>query len=199
MHHNPELPESSSSSSEAIQPDRQQEISRSTSTPSELETSRSASEQAAPWPTDPSQVSTKHQSPWRASYPAIASAIIAALLIGGLAGWLLGNVSPEAKGIDRGNPAPQAQVEQVAAKFRISVVQINVQKSPTESSIGSGVLIDPRGYIVTNNHVIENGQNINVMLYDGSTLPAQLTGADPADDLAVIQINAPKNITVAPV
>lgn len=202
MHHNPEFPESSSSSSEAIQPDRQQEISRFPSTPSASEISRSyhdAPEQAIASPTERSLVSTKRQSPWRASYPAIASAIIAALLIGGLAGWLLGNVGPKAQGIDRGNPAPQAQVEQVAEKFHTSVVQINVQKSPTESSIGSGVLIDPRGYIVTNNHVIENGQNINVMLYNGLTLPAQLTGGDPADDLAVIQISVPKNITAASV
>src|SRR5690348_5583181 len=130
MHHHPEFPEPSSSSSEAIQPDRQQEISRSTSTPSESETSGSyheASEPATAWPTELSQVSTKRQSPWRASYPAIASAIIAALLIGGLAGWLLGNVSPKAQGLERGSPAPQAQVEQVAEKFHTSVVQINVQ------------------------------------------------------------------------
>src|SRR5262249_31366370 len=69
--------------------------------------------------------------------------------------------------------------------------------SPTEAAIGSGVLIDRRGYIVTNNHVIEGGQNINVTLYDGSTLPAQLTGADSADDLAVIHITPPKNIAAA--
>jgi S1-C subfamily serine protease len=206
--HNPEFPEPPSSSPEAIQPDRQQEISRSTYTPSgsrpfdhNQETSGSyhgASEQAPAWPTDSSQVSTKHQSR-RTSYFAITSAIIVALLIGGLAGWLLGYVDPGAKDSDRDNPAPQAQIEQVAAKFHPSVVQINVQKSPTESSIGSGVLINPRGYIVTNNHVVENGQNINVTLYNGSALPAQLTGTDPADDLAVIQITAPKNIAVAPI
>jgi putative serine protease PepD len=114
-----------------------------------------------------------------------------------LIGWLLGYVGSEAQGTDRSNPAPQAQAEQVAAKFHTSVVQINVQKSPTELSIGSGVLIDPRGYIVTNNHVIESGQNINVTLYDGSALPAQLTGTDPADDLAVIHITLPKNMAVA--
>ncbi len=139
----------------------------------------------------------RHENTKRASYLAIASAIIAALLIGGLVGWLLSSVGPRARGTDRSSPEPQTQVEQVAEKFHTSVVQINVQKSPTQSSIGSGVLIDPRGYIVTNNHVVENGQNINVMLYNGSTLPAQLTGADSADDLAVIQITAPKNIAAA--
>jgi S1-C subfamily serine protease len=205
--HNPEFPESSSSSPQTRQPEHQQEISRSSFTPpgsrpfdhaQEIpESYHDTSDQAPTWPTNPSQVSTLSQSLLRASYLAIASAIIAALLIGGLAGWLLSSVGPKARGTDRSSPEPQTQVEQVAEKFHTSVVQINVQKSPTQSSIGSGVLIDPRGYIVTNNHVVENGQNINVMLYNGSTLPAQLTGADSADDLAVIQITAPKNIAAA--
>ncbi len=141
----------------------------------------------------------KNRSIHRALYLAVAGAIIAALLIGGLGGWLLAQYNFRAKGTDTGNPAQQTQTEQVAEKFHTAVVQINVQKSPTEAAIGSGVLIDRRGYVVTNNHVVEGGQNINVVLYDGSALPAQLTGTDPADDLAVIRITPPKNITVAPV
>lgn len=208
INRNSQFSESSSSSPEAIPPDRQQEKSRPAYIPSgsmpfdhNQETSglyHDAPEQDPTQSTNSSQAPTKHRSFWKASYLVIASAIIAALLIGGLVGWLLGYVGPGAKRTES-NPAPQAQTEQVAAKFHTSVVQINVQKSPTELAIGSGVLIDPRGYIVTNNHVIESGQNINVTLYDGSALPAQLTGTDPADDLAVIHITAPKNIAVATV
>ncbi|HEY4033700.1 MAG TPA: trypsin-like peptidase domain-containing protein [Ktedonobacteraceae bacterium] len=151
-------------------------------------------------PTNASQAApTPHRSLRKASYLAIAGAIIAILLIGGLGGWLLGQYNSGVKSTDTDNPAQQTQTETVAQKFHTAVVQINVQKSPTEFSIGSGVLIDPRGYIVTNNHVIEGGQNINVTLYDGSALPAQLTGTDPADDLAVIHITSPKKITVASV
>src|SRR5436190_17782278 len=148
-------------------------------------------------PTSSNQLSTKPRSSRGAVYLAIAGAIIAALLMGGLGGWLVGQHNSRTIGTIIDHPVQQTQTEQVAEKFHTAVVQINVQKSPTEAAIGSGVLIDPRGYIVTNNHVVEGGQNINVVLYDGSALPAQLTGTDPADDLAVIHITPPKNIAVA--
>lgn len=56
---------------------------------------------------------------------------------------------------------------------------------------------DNRGYIVTNNHVIEGAKQIQVELYDGMLLPAQLTGVDPPDDLAVIKITPPPHMAVA--
>ena len=146
-----------------------------------------------------SQLPIRRQSLHKGSYLLIASGIIIALIIGGLGGWLIGHSNSRTKNTDPIDPALQTQTEQVAEKFRTAVVQINVQKSPTEAAIGSGVLIDRRGYIVTNNHVVEAGQNISVVLYDGSALTAQLIGADSADDLAVIQITPPKNITVASV
>ncbi len=150
-------------------------------------------------PVNSNQQLTQHRFLRAATYLALAGAIITALLIGGLGGWLVGQHNSGAMGTSAGNPVQQTQTEQVAEKFHTAVVQINVQKSPTEAAIGSGVLIDPRGYIVTNNHVVTEGKNINVVLYDGSALPAQLTGTDPADDLAVIHITPPKNITVAPI
>jgi putative serine protease PepD len=159
----------------------------------------SASGQNPPSSTNASQLPVKRRSLRRVFYLLMASAIIIALIIGGWAGWVVGHHNSEISNTDTGNPAQQTQTEQVAEKFHTAVVQINVQKSPTESAIGSGVLIDRRGYIVTNNHVVESGQNINVVLYDGSALPAKLTGTDPADDLAVIRITPPKNIAVASV
>ena len=61
---------------------------------------------------------------------------------------------------------------------------------------GSGVIIDPSGYILTNNHVIGDADAIRVALLDGRELPAELIGADPSSDVAVIKIDA-DNLTVA--
>ncbi|MCF8143753.1 MAG: trypsin-like peptidase domain-containing protein [Deltaproteobacteria bacterium] len=53
---------------------------------------------------------------------------------------------------------------------------------------GSGFVIDNRGYIMTNNHVVANAQNITVTMADGKKIQATLVGRDPASDLAVIRI-----------
>ena len=59
------------------------------------------------------------------------------------------------------------------------------------TGLGSGVIIDKeRGYIVTNNHVIKDADQIIVRLTGGADLPARLVGADPKSDLAVLQVNA---------
>lgn len=58
------------------------------------------------------------------------------------------------------------------------------------NSLGSGFIIDPSGTVVTNNHVIENGDEIEVTLTDGRTLPTTLLGRDPVTDLAVLQIQS---------
>ena len=60
------------------------------------------------------------------------------------------------------------------------------------TSLGSGFIIDPSGYIVTNNHVIENGEQITVVLSDDSTLPAKLVGRDVKTDLALLKVNPKK-------
>ena len=77
--------------------------------------------------------------------------------------------------------------EAVIEKVRPAVVQINIVTNSGEG-LGSGVILDSRGYIVTNNHVVTGAQRIQVTLFDGTSLSAQLVGADPLDDLAVIKI-----------
>jgi Do/DeqQ family serine protease len=58
-------------------------------------------------------------------------------------------------------------------------------------SLGSGVIVSPEGVIVTNNHVVEGGQEITVSLYDRREFPAKILLADPRTDLAVLKIQLP--------
>ena len=59
-----------------------------------------------------------------------------------------------------------------------------------QQSLGSGVIVDAKGLIVTNNHVIEGAQEITVALADRREFPAQVVLADPRADLAVLKIEA---------
>jgi Do/DeqQ family serine protease len=59
-----------------------------------------------------------------------------------------------------------------------------------EQGLGSGVIISPAGYIVTNNHVVDKATTLKVSLSDGRDFTAKLVGADPQTDVAVIKINA---------
>jgi serine protease Do len=64
------------------------------------------------------------------------------------------------------------------------------QQPQFEHGIGSGVIISPDGYIVTNNHVVDGSTDIRVTMGDRRILPAKLIGTDPLTDLAVIKVNA---------
>lgn len=57
-------------------------------------------------------------------------------------------------------------------------------------SLGSGVIVDGKGYIVTNNHVVQNASTITITLNDKRRFAAQLVGTDPASDVAVLKIDA---------
>ena len=63
-------------------------------------------------------------------------------------------------------------------------------------ALGSGVIIDAaKGYVVTNNHVVDNASSIKVQLSDGRKFDAKVVGKDPRSDIALIQIQDPKNLT----
>lgn len=61
-----------------------------------------------------------------------------------------------------------------------------------QTSLGSGVIVSSRGYILTNNHVIAGAQQIKVLLADGREFEARVIGTDPETDIAVLKIDASK-------
>jgi serine protease Do len=69
-----------------------------------------------------------------------------------------------------------------------------MQPSPHTQAIalGSGFIIDPTGYVVTNNHVIDHAKKVTVIFQDGSKHPARIIGHDAKTDLALLKIDAPK-------
>jgi len=83
----------------------------------------------------------------------------------------------------------------VAEKVGPAVVGIGVRKRAQgprvrQEGAGSGVIIAPDGFILTNNHVVEGAQDVEVSLTDGRMFPAQIVGGDPATDLAVVRAGA---------
>jgi serine protease Do len=86
-----------------------------------------------------------------------------------------GGQGPDGQGPD-GQPAPEQKED-----FR---------------ALGSGVIIDAdKGYVVTNNHVVDNATKISVQLNDGRKFDAKVIGKDPRSDIAVIQLQNAKNLT----
>jgi S1-C subfamily serine protease len=74
-----------------------------------------------------------------------------------------------------------------------AVVGISVGQSPApgdQGGLGSGVLITPDGYLLTNDHVVAGAVQLTATLPDGAALPAVVIGTDPATDLAVIRVTA---------
>ena len=66
--------------------------------------------------------------------------------------------------------------------------ELNQPQQRTQTSLGSGVIMSSQGYVLTNYHVIENADEIEVLLADGNTVGANVLGADPETDLAVLTI-----------
>jgi serine protease Do len=66
-----------------------------------------------------------------------------------------------------------------------------------EKGLGSGVIVSPDGYILTNNHVVDKGTDIKVMLADKRQFPGKVIGTDPRTDVAVVKIDATGLPTIA--
>jgi serine protease Do len=71
------------------------------------------------------------------------------------------------------------------------------QRMPRFRGMGSGFIISPEGYIVTNQHVVRNASEITVTMHDGKKLPAELVGIDEKTDLAVVKVKSDKELPYA--
>ncbi len=100
------------------------------------------------------------------------------------------NISTERILSERVNPFRDPFLDQFFGDF----FNIFPQRSYKQQSLGSGVIINPQGYILTNEHVILKASTIHVTLSDEREFIAKLIGADPKSDLAVIKIDANKEL-----
>jgi S1-C subfamily serine protease len=147
----------------------------------------------------------------KVSYLALAVLVLIALVIG-LIGGVIGRKTAEVVeafttskvtlSTSGNTEGPAGRFAKVAASTADAVVTIE-SKSDQEGMQGSGVVIDGRGYIVTNNHVISEAANnpsqfkTTVVFNDGKEVPANLVGRDPKTDLAVLKVDNVDNLTVA--
>jgi S1-C subfamily serine protease len=98
-------------------------------------------------------------------------------------------------------------ITRVVEKVGAAVVNIRVhkanrdnqpgQRGPEAGGSGSGFVIAPDGFILTNSHVVHGADKLEVTLADGQVFPAWLIGEDPESDLAVIRISAPQQLSYA--
>jgi S1-C subfamily serine protease len=90
----------------------------------------------------------------------------------------------------------------VFAKINPAVVQIVVSgrtgSGPAQGGSGSGAVVDPRGYVLTNNHVVEGARAISIRFADGAVREGRLLGTDRGNDLALLQVDLPPGAAVAP-
>ena len=117
-------------------------------------------------------------------------------------------VVPTTSGV--ASEARQTQVVKAIAKAKKSVVNLHSERTATRdrdidstpgrkvNGMGTGVIIDERGYIVTNQHVVAGVESLRATLYDGSTFVATVVDMNPKQDLAIVKINASRSLPVMP-
>ncbi|MGE5596502.1 MAG: S1C family serine protease [Hyphomicrobiales bacterium] len=135
--------------------------------------------------------------------PLIAAVAGVAAIVGGLVGGVVVAVvdGGDNDGSEAGGDAPQtthitveqtSAIAEVAAKARPSVIRLqSTRRTPTgiEQDVGSGVVLDDEGHVLTNAHVVLGTESLKAVLPDGSERPAILLGHDyPFTDLAVVQV-----------
>lgn len=74
----------------------------------------------------------------------------------------------------------------------VTLVQDAYMNAVPQQGMGSGIILDAKGYILTNNHIVENAQSLTISTFDGQKLDGKLVGTDPLTDVAVIKVETGK-------
>lgn len=107
-----------------------------------------------------------------------------------------GRAGPEAPQFPPGSPFEEFFKEFFERRGQNGAPQGQQHRRAT--SLGSGFVIDPSGLIVTNNHVIDEADEVTVIFHGGETLKAEILGRDVKTDLAVLKVNASKPLAFVP-
>jgi len=157
-----------------------------------------ASQQTRKEPDEPAPLaSVDARSRWRRVAP--AAIVVASLAAGLIGGKLAGGPAPLPTQAAVSSPNSTASAPPAGPDFTAvyqavapSVVQIVVERRGRAIESGSGVIVDPSGTVITNNHVV-SVDKVTVVLADGSRHPGVVIGRQPATDLAVVRITDPPN------
>jgi S1-C subfamily serine protease len=97
---------------------------------------------------------------------------------------------------ERENISIYEQFNSAVVNITTEVVAINwfLEPVPQDGGSGSGSIIDTRGYILTNNHVIDNAYKVYINLADGSQFEGTVVGTDPENDIAVLKFDPPQGL-----
>jgi len=133
----------------------------------------------------------------------VVGAVIAALVASGLVlatdddrvttGGPSSTTAPPASGGASGT----LDIQQLLEAAQPSVVSINLSVGGQPVSAGTGFVVDESGLIVTNAHVIDGAEDISVTFFDGSALGAELVGAFPDDDVAMVRVDGKEGLEAA--
>lgn len=132
----------------------------------------------------------------------VRAALVAAVVgIGGAGTESQAQTYPDSGTAFKASPSRRTPIVEAVAKTRPGIVSVKVEKRGSwgrKESTGTGVVVDDRGYLVTNRHVIASAVSVHVTFLDGTELAAGVVAEEPACDLAVLKVKPGKPLTVLP-